>query len=71
MNGSKLKAWNCVHPDYKQVVQETNLRKQCFEGVFLVQVRKSTLILTILTGLITGKEISKFHRSVKTQWEKS
>ena len=33
-----LEAWNSVHAVHKQVVQEANLRKQFFEGIFRVKV---------------------------------
>ena len=31
-------AWNSVHAVHKQVDQGANLRKECFEGVFRVEV---------------------------------
>ena len=51
-------AWNSVHAVHKQVVQEANLRKQCFERVFLVKFWKSFLILTNINW-ITGIEFHK------------
>ena len=39
-------AWNSVHAVHKQVVQEPNLRKQCFKGFYLVKFGKSFVILT-------------------------
>ena len=59
MNGSR--AWNSVHAVHKQVVHKPNLRKQCFEGVFLVTYWKSFLIYTNIDNInwIAGIEFHK------------
>ena len=54
-------AWNSVHAVHKQVVQERNIRKQCFDGFYLVKFGKSILIITNINYInwITGIEFHK------------